>query len=340
MALAVLLSISPMKAVLEARRNGSLGGLDTRNWAFFFLCNLMWFLYSSETRDFWVYLSAIIGMCTWLWFCMTGIELLSLEEGELFPAISRATTLSTQHGEVELLNDFKHIHHMSVAYRKKALNSLRGTVAASLVFGTTVSFMLSPRSIPGMGFLDDLVHPQLRLSMFSLVAAASTLVCWVAPVLRMGSIIKRKDASSVFIPLTLAQMVNTSSWGVYGLLVSDWAITIPNFAGSVCGLLFIGLRLIYGGGGDQLVASTSAANTKHFNLAGGAGLCSETTSCTSSGCSSSRTFLSKRAISLHLMRPCNSNEKSNNNSNNNSNNPGKGGGRTESRSVQQDLAFQ
>jgi len=88
----------------------------------------------------------------------------------------------------------------------------------------------------------------------------------------MGSIIKRKDASSVFLPITIAQIVMTAAWGGYGFLIADWACIIPNVVGVICGTAFVLLRLIYGDG------VTSETTVQVIDVAMSDGYVSETPS--------------------------------------------------------------
>ena len=60
------------------------------------------------------------------------------------------------------------------------------------------------------------------------------------------SVLKRKDASSIYAPMTLAQCANCGLWTAYGYLaIGDIFVWGPNLTGLLLGLVQLTLKLVF-----------------------------------------------------------------------------------------------
>jgi solute carrier family 50 protein (sugar transporter) len=89
------------------------------------------------------------------------------------------------------------------------------------------------------------------LSMRQYVVGKITLVVqfvfFGSPLMNILSMVKNKDASSIYFPLALMTSVSCSAWAVYGLAISDQTVLLPNLVGGIIGYLQILLRCIFPG---------------------------------------------------------------------------------------------
>lgn len=242
----MLLAIAPLKAVLQANKLNSLGGLDTRPWPIFFAANMVWCLYSVRIGDVWLFFSTSIPALLWLFFNIVAIRLLSLEEGETEDPTHitpwEAGLLS--HGTVEL-------GEMCEAFRHKCI--LR--IQAGIIFGVGIALLgaycLGTWDIPGVENVDTADITNIKKTVFMALAGCSSLICYGQPVTRLQSLIKRRDASTVFIPLVLAQMFSNVVWASYGVVQLNPALMVPNGIGLILCCILIVLKVIFRGNSDS-----------------------------------------------------------------------------------------
>ncbi|CAE8671666.1 unnamed protein product, partial [Polarella glacialis] len=219
--------------VREARKLGSLGGLDTRPYPLFFVTNMCWTCYGISIGDVWLWLSGAPAAVVWLYFCMNSVSLMSQEEGELeYSPTYEAGGLLFHPRSLDLPVD---LGQLSQFYRKRQVQRTQEGVVAGLSFTMLVSFGCSPWNIPGLQFLDDVITVDMKSAAFSAVCGVLSALCSVLPVTRLWTLIKKRDASSIFFPLVVAQMLTLTNWIIYGLLVGDAGMYIPSALGvGVC----------------------------------------------------------------------------------------------------------
>mmetsp|Transcript_17983 Transcript_17983/g.30752 ORF Transcript_17983/g.30752 Transcript_17983/m.30752 type:complete len:282 (-) Transcript_17983:135-980(-) len=92
----------------------------------------------------------------------------------------------------------------------------------------------------------ELTHLQ-ALDMWSFQCIAILLAYYIIPLSTLYKVIKTKNASSIYVPLSISTIVNGAMWALYGLFgVQDVTLWLPNSIGAVLGVLQVFLRLIYG----------------------------------------------------------------------------------------------
>jgi hypothetical protein len=58
-------------------------------------------------------------------------------------------------------------------------------------------------------------------------------VYYVAPLSTVATVLRNRDSSSMYWPLSMMNVINGCLWGAYGLAILDWFIAIPNAVGAV-----------------------------------------------------------------------------------------------------------
>ncbi|CAE8640910.1 unnamed protein product [Polarella glacialis] len=236
--------LSPLSSVREARKIGSLGGLDTRTWPVFVTSYLLWTCYSIRIGDVWVCLASIFGSVTWLYFCLTAIRLTSQEEGELGP------TCSSEPWEGGLLRRRAiDLHQCSKFYRKATIDKTEKGLAAGLGFTFCVAFACSPWNIEELNFLEAIITPEIKLSVFSSICGFSTLLLFINPLSRLWILVKRRDASTIFLPIVMAQLVQNLLWAAYGILALEPGLYVPSGFGVFVVLAQLLLKCVFRGAG-------------------------------------------------------------------------------------------
>ena len=118
------------------------------------------------------------------------------------------------------------------------------------------------------GLVVYLSVPQSTASLFlSVAAVVLNVVKYASPLSVAKLVIQTKSVQYMPLPLTLACLACSVLWGMYGILLNDYWIMIPNVAGVVCGVLQVLLWCYYHfastaesdvDGGAQTVATTLA----------------------------------------------------------------------------------
>ncbi|CAE8680553.1 unnamed protein product [Polarella glacialis] len=148
--------------------------------------------------------------------------------------------------------------HLSQFYRKRHIQRTQDGVVAGLSFTMLVSFGCSPWNIPGLQFLDSVITLDMKMAAFSAVCGLLSALCYVLPVTRLWTLIKRRDASSIFVRLVVAQMLALTNWIIYGLLVGDAGMYIPSALGVGVCLARLVIKCAFArnspeGGGDDVL---------------------------------------------------------------------------------------
>ncbi|CAE8640911.1 unnamed protein product, partial [Polarella glacialis] len=233
-----------LNSVREARKIGSLGGLDTRTWPVFVTSYLLWTCYSIRIGDVWVCLASIFGSVTWLYFCLTAIRLTSQEEGELGP------TCSSEPWEGGMVRRRTiDLHQCSKFYRKATIDKTEKGLAAGLGFTFCVAFACSPWNIEELNFLEAIITPEIKLSVFSSICGFSTLLLFINPLSRLWILVKRRDASTIFLPIVMAQLVQNLLWATYGILALEPGLYVPSGFGVFVVLAQLLLKCVFRGAG-------------------------------------------------------------------------------------------
>jgi solute carrier family 50 protein (sugar transporter) len=103
-------------------------------------------------------------------------------------------------------------------------------------------------ALPILGILTSFACADNTASMLSLWGLAGnfiSLVYYAAPLSSMAEVIKKRDSSSILLPLTLMNTANAFLWTTYGLAISDAYVFVPNGIGALLSLAQLALSFIY-----------------------------------------------------------------------------------------------
>ncbi|XP_022250086.1 sugar transporter SWEET1-like isoform X1 [Limulus polyphemus] len=78
-----------------------------------------------------------------------------------------------------------------------------------------------------------------------LMASASSLMFCAAPFASLADVIKTKSVENLPFPIIISTFVVTSLWFIYGFLLNDKYIQVPNFIGCLLALFQLSLFAIY-----------------------------------------------------------------------------------------------
>jgi len=245
LALNVGISVSPWRAMRSNRDSGSLRGLDTRSWPLLMYSNLFWSGYATYHGDIWQFCATLPASLVWLFFIVSAIRLLGQEEGDL------AKGLEGQGWNLDVLREF----------RQRRLWSLELESFGGLLVGFLIMVVLGPWEIPGLEVLQTTLKPDMKAEALGLICCIGTCLAYGNPVFRLAGYVWRRDASPVFVPMTLAIFISASTWCAYGIIIERIYITIPNGIGAVVALAQLVLRAIFPG------TSTSETSQAKLDMA-------------------------------------------------------------------------
>jgi len=82
-------------------------------------------------------------------------------------------------------------------------------------------------------------------SILGFFASGLFIVLSGSPLSTIGKVVKTKNASSILAPFMLAQVLNTSLWSMYGLVIKDKFVWGPNIVSFILGLVQLVLKLLF-----------------------------------------------------------------------------------------------
>ncbi|CAH2327534.1 sugar transporter SWEET1 [Pelobates cultripes] len=85
----------------------------------------------------------------------------------------------------------------------------------------------------------------VRLNQLGMFCSIFTITMYLSPMADLAHIIRTKSTKCLSFPLTVATFLASSSWVLYGWVLGDLYIMIPNFPGIVTSILRFWLFWIY-----------------------------------------------------------------------------------------------
>jgi len=191
------LYFSPIPAVLERLKAGSLGALNPIPTTCIVLSTFAWLMYAFSVPNAWVVASNLPGACA----AMAALTM----------------TLPLMKGAKQLL-----------------------AVQATLVGGTALNLCLwSYLIFSGL-------PAAARSRLLGLYASAFFILLAASPLTTITNVIARRDSSSIYAPMTVAQCTNCALWSVYGFWgAKDVFVWGPNVTGLILGLLQLLLKVLF-----------------------------------------------------------------------------------------------
>lgn len=174
---------TPLKAVLRARRDKTLGDLNPMPFPAILANCVGWIAYAYVVRDWYVWVPNEIGFLLGSFYTLSCFGLLDTKG-----------------------RDWQIVIFMFFA----ALLTIVGAIGA----------------------LCNLSHHALRL-LWGFTSNAILLVYYTAPLSTIYKVIKTRNSSSLYWPLSVMNVVNGTLWLAYGLAVTDYFIWVPNGTGAI-----------------------------------------------------------------------------------------------------------
>mmetsp|Transcript_22407 Transcript_22407/g.40387 ORF Transcript_22407/g.40387 Transcript_22407/m.40387 type:complete len:390 (-) Transcript_22407:137-1306(-) len=239
------LALPLWRAVNQACEEGNLGGLDSTSWPIYFILSLLWACYSFLIGDPWLFLSAALPGAMFLRFSLKAIRLLGREDGEFYwdrqQAWEDASYPQGRYTKISGHFSDEGVHHR---YRLKILVSLERSLVVGFLFAMVMTCLCCTWQLPGLEGIDKALPDKLKKQAMATTCCAWSVLCFGSPMTRLFTLIKRKDASSIFFPVVMTTSVHNLVWLAYGVLNSNVAIWLPHVVGvsSACGQLLVILR--------------------------------------------------------------------------------------------------
>lgn len=244
-----ILSLSPWRTMQHARRQQSLGGLDTRVFGLFFAAHLFGLSYSIRQGDIWIFMATCGPTSLWLYFSLSALQLLGLEEGQLMPARRQVRDdLQTSANGGEGL-----VYQRTAPHRHRQMRRIALQIAGFFMFNGLLLFSSIPTIYEGF---QDVELPEAdwrgtQSMAHGMVLLIASFACFCAPLPNLYTLIKRQDASTIFLPLCLGQLLHNVLWTLFGLLKMDPALFVPHMFGGLTMIAQVLIRLVYGRKSDS-----------------------------------------------------------------------------------------
>eukprot|EP00930_Biecheleria_cincta_P024152 TRINITY_DN1731_c0_g1_i2.p1 TRINITY_DN1731_c0_g1~~TRINITY_DN1731_c0_g1_i2.p1 ORF type:complete len:321 (-),score=55.41 TRINITY_DN1731_c0_g1_i2:119-1081(-) len=182
---------------------------------------VIWACYSFLLGDVWLFLSAGPPAAMWLSFNIKAIKLLAQEEGEL------NWELDETWGSAFFKDTFG-------TSRVQMMKRTEQMMTAALFFSLLLTLFCCPWKNDFERF--QVVSETVRNDIMATISCATSLLCFGSPITRLMTLLKRRDASAIYIPLLFATLLHNTFWMVYGILTGALAVCIPHVAGFLTGL--------------------------------------------------------------------------------------------------------
>lgn len=128
------------------------------------------------------------------------------------------------------------VYHLAPSNKRKMIRNVLLVGQSFVLLGALASFVvLLPYDPEGV----------LREQVSGWVAVIALLVFYSSPLTDLANVIKSKDASSISLPMAVANGINGLLWTSYGFAISNPFVWAPNFVGIITVLVQIVLVFIY-----------------------------------------------------------------------------------------------
>ncbi|XP_067832189.1 sugar transporter SWEET1 [Heptranchias perlo] len=100
-----------------------------------------------------------------------------------------------------------------------------------------VSFAVAVLAAVSFYFSTMVPDAELRLNELGLLCSAFTISMYLSPLADLAKIIRTRSTKCLSFSLTVATVLTSTSWTLYGLQLSDYYIVIPNVPGILTSLI-------------------------------------------------------------------------------------------------------
>jgi solute carrier family 50 protein (sugar transporter) len=128
------------------------------------------------------------------------------------------------------------VYHLAPADKRNLIRNVLLVGQSFVLLGSLAAFVtLVPYDTDGT----------LREQVSGWVAVIALLVFYSSPLTDLANVIKSRDASSISLPLAVANGINGSLWTAYGFAIGNAFVWAPNLAGIATVLVQLFLLFIY-----------------------------------------------------------------------------------------------
>ncbi|CAF1080797.1 unnamed protein product [Adineta ricciae] len=114
-------------------------------------------------------------------------------------------------------------------------NSFMRLIAMAAAFLATVAFYL-------LYIVSDRATASLHAGV---VASVATVIMFGSPLASLKEVVQKQSTESLSLPLCFANLVVPAEWVLYGILINDKFVQVPNFLGAILGLIQVFLFYKY-----------------------------------------------------------------------------------------------
>jgi solute carrier family 50 protein (sugar transporter) len=202
-----MMALTPVSAVLEARRQKDLGQLDPIPLALLMNAQLGWTIYAVYRKDIYVFFSNSFPFMVGNVLCLTAI----------------------------------HILERAPQHEKKEETT---RIRIESVMLMTMCYWMFVIMVTCFAISDE--NRDSSIMIIGLSADAASLVYYASPLAGIWEIIKTKDSSSLYVPSIVISSLNCLLWTIYGLFgVNQLLLWLPNAIGFAICMIGLILSMIY-----------------------------------------------------------------------------------------------
>ncbi|KAG1666014.1 hypothetical protein FOA52_010924 [Chlamydomonas sp. UWO 241] len=202
----IMMLMSPIGAVLHIRSTGDIQDINPLPYPMTAVNCLAWIVYGAIIADPFIPPANIIGLAAGIFFTLSALPACDRKMQDLFLWIFIVIAL------------------------------LFGGLSMVTTFALTEQ--AEQKTMPAKSRRDEIK--------WGFLCVAILCIYYLIPLSSVLHIIRTRDASSIYLPLGVAAMVNGTMWTIYGLAIGNPIIAGPNAFGALVGLIQVLLRLFYG----------------------------------------------------------------------------------------------
>lgn len=90
-----------------------------------------------------------------------------------------------------------------------------------------------------------LTEDSVAIQHAGVIASVATVIMFGSPLASLRSVIEKESTESLSFPLCLANLIVPIEWVLYGILINDKFVQVPNFLGAILGFIQVALFFKY-----------------------------------------------------------------------------------------------
>ncbi|CAF0995940.1 unnamed protein product [Rotaria sordida] len=101
--------------------------------------------------------------------------------------------------------------------------------------------------LAAVSFYFQYVVPDRNVAVFraGLVASFATVIMFGSPLASLRDVIQKQSTEALSLPLCFANLIVPIEWVLYGILINDKFVQVPNFLGAILGFIQVSLFFKY-----------------------------------------------------------------------------------------------